>query len=245
MATEVVGRDIRSYDSVSSTNDIARELAADGAANGTVVLAEEQTAARGRYGRHWQSLPGGIQMTVILRPESGSAMLSATAMAAVAVCEAIRCCTNLPAQVKWPNDIVVSDRKVAGVLAESASCVLLGVGVNVNAPSSAFEEELKETASSLSEEAGGEMNKEALLGAILQEMDCLYPAWSAGQIDTLEEEWRSMSDTLGRHIAVVEEGEIYEGRVIDVSLSNGLILELLEGGQRAFPAERTSILRER
>ena len=147
--TNIIGRDVRFFESVTSTNDEARKLAEEGAEDGTVVVAEKQTAGRGRYGREWFSIPESIAMTVILRPQK-AAVQTACAMGTVAVCCAVQAETRLDTRIVWPNDIVVNGLKVAGVLAEAASCVLLGIGVNVNIPRSKFPPELKDTATSLS-----------------------------------------------------------------------------------------------
>lgn len=236
----VVGRDVRFFESVTSTNDEARKLAEEGARDGTVVVAENQTAGRGRYGRKWSSLPESIAMTVILRPQN-AVIHTACAMGTVAVCGAVQAQTMLNARISWPNDIVVNGRKIAGVLAEVTSCVLLGIGVNVNTPRSKFPSELKDTATSLSAELGRKTDRQSLLTGIIREIDALYATWATGQIDPLEEEWKSLSATLGQNIVVAEEGLAYEGRAIDAGIADGLILQLREGGTRTFSPDRATL----
>ena len=241
--TSVVGRDMRFFDSVKSTNETARQLADEGASDGTVVVAEMQTAGLGRYGRNWFSPPDSIFMTVILRPNEKTPVQTACAMGTVAVCDAVRAKTQLRAEIMWPNDVVVNDRKICGVLAEASSCVLLGIGVNVNFTRSKLPAEIKKTATSLSAEMRKKVDRAGLMAKILQELDALYSTWSVGNTDLLEEEWRSLSATLGNQVIVTENNLSYEGRAVDVSITNGLVLDLPEGGTRAFLPDEASLIR--
>ena len=234
LETNIVGRDIRFFETVESTNETARQLAEDGARDGTVVIAGTQTAGRGRYGRDWFSPPDSIFMTVILRPEETACVQTVCAMGTVAVCDAILAETHLCAEIKWPNDVVVKERKVCGVLAEASSCVLLGIGVNVNFPRTKLPAKLKKTATSLSAETGNKVDREALTEKIIHELDALYLTWTKGDIDLLEEEWRSMSATLGNQVTIAENGQSYEGRAIGIGITEGLVLNLAEGGTKTF-----------
>ncbi len=245
--TSVIGRDVRFFDSVESTNETARQLADEGAGDGTVVVAETQTAGRGRYGRSWFSPPDSILMTVILRPEQKAPVQAACAMGTVAVCDAVQAETQLKAEIMWPNDVVVKGRKICGVLAEASSCILLGIGVNVNFARSKLPADIKKTATSLSAETGKNVNRNGLMVRIIRELDALYLTWAGGDAGLLEEEWRSMSATLGSLVAITENGLSYEGRAVDVGLTSGLVLDLgphlsydglsldrLDGGSQGF-----------
>ncbi len=240
--TSVVGRDVRFFDSVKSTNDTARKLADEGVGDGTVVVAEKQTVGRGRYGRSWFSPPDSIFMTVILRPDRKAAVQTACAMGTVAVCDAVQAETQLRPEIMWPNDVVVKGRKICGVLAEASSCVLLGIGVNVNFARAKLPVKLKKTATSLSAEMRRKVDRSNLLGRILREIDALYLTWAGGNTGVLEEEWRSLSATLGSYVTVSEKGLSYEGRVVDVGVTNGLVLEIPEGGTRTFLPDEASIV---
>lgn len=234
LETNVVGCDVRFFETVESTNEIARRLADEGARDGTVVVAQAQTAGRGRYGRSWFSPPDSIFMTVILRPNEKACVQTVCAIGTVAVCDAILAETQLRAEIKWPNDVVVSGRKVCGVLAEASSCVLLGIGVNVNFPRAKLPAELKETATSLSAETGKKVDRVGLTRKIIRGIDAIYLAWTEGDTGFLEEEWHRMSATLGNQMIVTENGLSYEGCAVDVSITKGLVLELPEGGTRTF-----------
>ena len=240
--TNVVGRTVRFYDNVSSTNDVARTLAKEGAPDGTVVVAERQAAGRGRYGRSWFSTKGSICMTVILRPEHEVASRVASAIGAVAVCGAIELNTSLSPRIVWPNDVFVNGKKAAGVLAEASSCVLIGIGVNVNVSASKFPKELKGTATSLGLELRKNVDIVKLLGDIFVELDSLYMTVSVGELGMLDAEWKSHSATLGRQVVVSENGSMYEGRALDVSVEEGLVLELPEGGRKIFPPDTSTLV---
>ena len=154
LATKFVGKEICIFDSVSSTQDVARELLNQGASDGTVVLAETQTKGKGRLGRDWFSPRGvGIWASLILHPkfanlspESGLTAISLTC--SVAIANAIRKVTGLRSFIKWPNDVLLHQKKVAGILVEMAGeSIIVGIGINVNQEQ--FPESLRDSATSL------------------------------------------------------------------------------------------------
>ncbi|MCS6927435.1 MAG: biotin--[acetyl-CoA-carboxylase] ligase, partial [Candidatus Binatia bacterium] len=157
LRTRFLGRPLHIFPTLDSTNTYAARLARDGAPEGTVVIADMQTGGKGRLGRTWVSPPHvNLYLSVILRPPvSIAAAPSLNLLAGVAVAETIASVCGLRPSIKWPNDVLVNDKKVCGILAEmqvSAStlcAVILGIGVNINAPLSAFPEELRDKASSL------------------------------------------------------------------------------------------------
>lgn len=242
LKTNVIGRDVRFFGNVESTNETARQLADEGAKDGTVVVAETQTAGRGRYGRKWFSPPDSIFMTVILRPDEKAPVQTACAMGTVAVCNAVQAETQLRAEIMWPNDVVVKGRKICGVLAEASSCVLLGIGVNVNFVRAKLPAKLKKTATSLSAELRKKVDRTGLMMKIIRELDSLYLTWAEGNINFMEEEWRSMSATLDNQVIVTENGISYEGRAVDVGIITGLVLDLSEGGTRTFLSNEASLV---
>lgn len=241
MSTEIVGRQIEVFDEVASTNDEARRLAAEGAPDGTVVIAERQTAGRGRYGHSWVSLPGSILMTVILRPEAAE-VGTICALGVTAACSGIENSTRLAPKIKWPNDVVINDRKLCGAVSEVSTEVLLGIGVNVNADADDFPEELRESATSVREEEGRPVDRENIITAILIELDGLYALWRRGETKVLDQEWESLSDTVGRNVVVLREGLTYEGRVVKISMVEGMLLETDKGDRLWFPYEGTSLI---
>ena len=138
IGTRLIGRYIRWHESLPSTNDVALRLADVGVPEGTVIVAEEQTAGRGRRGRAWASPRGGIWLSVILRPGIPVERVPLIALsAAAATAQAIREATGLPARVKWPNDVLVDGKKIVGILAEAGAggeWVVVGIGINANIP---------------------------------------------------------------------------------------------------------------
>jgi BirA family biotin operon repressor/biotin-[acetyl-CoA-carboxylase] ligase len=165
------------WDRVGSTNDRLRELAADGASPFTVVIAEEQTAGRGRGGRRWDSPPGhGLWMSVLLRPASAEAGRLAPLLVGLAACRAFeRVADGLSPGLKWPNDVLLDTRKAAGVLCESApdGAVVAGIGVNVRQRLGDFPVEIRARAVSLEMAAGRTVSRAALAGALVAEMRAL------------------------------------------------------------------------
>lgn len=231
---------------VDSTNRYARMLAAQGAAHGTLVVAEEQTEGRGRRGRGWISPAGeGIFMSLIIRPTclpERVAMLSLQTALAVAL--AIRRVTGLEAKIKWPNDIVVSGRKVCGMLlemdadAQQVRSVVAGVGINVHQRS--FPEEIAGTASSLDLLCGRRIPRMEIVEAFLaafDEVDAMVKE-NAGRF---MEAYRASSATVGQRVQVIALGGAYTGTALDVTDSGSLIVRDEEGQCREVLAADVSV----
>ena len=190
--------------SVDSTNLYLRRRASD-LPGGAAVVAETQSAGRGRLGRGFLSPEGGLYLSVLLRPETEPERFpTLTPVAALAVCRAIESSCGLRCGIKWPNDVVLGGKKLCGILVESMlglekPCVIVGVGINAN--TAAFPAELEEIATSLFAVLGHEIDLNALAAALLRELDALCAAWDAGTLDALEE-YRARCVTPGREIAV-------------------------------------------
>lgn len=206
----VIGRDIRVFEETNSTNDIVEKLARDGVKEGVVVFAEAQTRGRGRLGRKWLSpARRGLWFSVLLRPDlRPQAATQLTVAAATALCRAIRAQTELKPQVKWPNDILINGRKVAGVLTELAAEIdhvkhlILGIGVDVNLSASEFPVELKKIATSLKIESGRHLNRLDLAAAILRELDADYQRIKSGRFAEVADEWEEQCITLGQRVRI-------------------------------------------
>ena len=206
----VIGRDIRVFEETNSTNDIVEKLARDGVKEGAVVFAEAQTRGRGRLGRKWLSpARRGLWFSVLLRPDlRPQAATQLTVAAATALCRAIRAQTELTPQVKWPNDILINGRKVAGVLTELAAEIdhvkhlILGIGVDVNLTASEFPAELKKVATSLKIESGRHLNRLDLAAAILRELDADYHRIQRGRFAEVADEWEEQCITLGHRVRI-------------------------------------------
>ena len=228
LSTRRVGRRVHAYESADSTMDIAHRLAAAGEPEGSVVVAEGQQKGRGRMGRAWLSPKGkGIYCSILLRPPLALSEVSrVTLLAAVAVARAIQEVTGIEPQIKWPNDVMVDSKKVAGILTELSGelnrvnyCVV-GVGLNVNTPA----RHLPPHGTSLAEELGAKVDRVKLARALFLQMDRLYGEFLERGIQPVLEEWRRFAGFLGRRIRVEAQGRRVDGQALDVDESGALLV---------------------
>ncbi len=231
LTTDFIGRDLEYRAAVGSTQDMARELAREGADEGTVVLAGSQTAGRGRLGRSWISPKGGLYLTILLRP-AAEHLKALVIIAALAVARAIEGVAGLQTSLKWPNDVLVAGRKIAGILSESelvgeeVGYALVGIGVNVNVDMAIYPVTAP-LATSIMTELGREVSREALAAAILNEFEALYLAAEQGQ--PIDQEWRARLGTLGKEVRVSFGEQVEEGLAEDVDSDGSLILRRPDG----------------
>jgi BirA family biotin operon repressor/biotin-[acetyl-CoA-carboxylase] ligase len=205
-----IGRDIRVFEETTSTNDVIEKLARDGVREGAVVFAEAQTRGRGRLGRHWASpAKKGLWFSVLLRPElRPQAATQLTVVSAIALRNAIAQQTGLKAEIKWPNDILVSGKKVAGILTELSAeldrikYVLVGIGVDVNLDADDFPREIRGQASSLKIELGRPVARAELAAAILRELDREYGRVLQGEFSAVAGDWERHCTTIGQRVAI-------------------------------------------
>lgn len=250
--------DVRWVAETGSTNADALALARDGEAEGIVLVADHQTAGRGRAGRSWSAPPGAsLLLSVLLRPPA--ALVDACTMAmAVAAVEALEEVAGVTARIKWPNDLVHPgdgtgrDRKLAGILAEadwpagaSASggprrpgpeerlTVVIGIGINVSWPTR-LPEELADVAIACSHVTDRVIDREDLLIAVLQHLGAWYGALLGGDRDRLLAAWRDRSATLGRPVRVDLPKEEVRGTAVELTDAGHLVVELADGGRRTF-----------
>jgi BirA family biotin operon repressor/biotin-[acetyl-CoA-carboxylase] ligase len=212
------------YEEVGSTNDIAGALADDGADEGVVVIAGRQTAGRGRLGRTWSSPAGaGIYASMILRPSAEAAALL-TIAAGVAVADGIERATGLRVQLKWPNDVQVSGRKLAGILAEgTARHVVLGVGINVLP--AAFPPDFASRAASLEGELGKAVDRGLVLAECLTALSSRYRELEDQGRAALIGAWRERAAaTLGRHVEWDADGRRHVGLAENIDLDGALVV---------------------
>ncbi|GAI31922.1 unnamed protein product, partial [marine sediment metagenome] len=202
-----------------------------GAVEGTVIIADEQTAGRGRIKRVWLSPKGSIALSIILYPSVVN-LPSLIMLASLAVVHSIEAVTGLESQVKWPNDVLVNDRKVCGILIESSvrgnivDYAIIGIGVNVNLRLSDFPE-IPSTATSLSAELGRDAPRLRIIRRLLVEVEGLYLALQAG--GSIYEEWRDSLVTLGRRVRVKSGKTVYEGIAESVAKDGSLLLRHSNG----------------
>jgi len=231
----IVGRDIQVFQQTSSTNDVVEKMARDGVAEGVVVFAESQTKGRGRLGRKWISPAGqGLWFSVLLRPKMPPASVTQlTIAAATAVARAIRTQTELTPQIKWPNDILVRGKKVAGILTELSAeldqvrYVVIGIGVDVNVKD--FPSELDGVATSLAGEAGRHFVRAETAAAILHELDVDYARLKRGEFTALAEEWEQHCLTLGRRVQIHIGERTLSGRAESLDNDGALLLRTDHG----------------
>jgi BirA family biotin operon repressor/biotin-[acetyl-CoA-carboxylase] ligase len=220
---------VHHVETVDSTMRLARALARRGAENGTLVIAERQTAGRGRLDRSWVSPAGGIYMTLVTRPAVAPALAPRISlMASVAVAEAIESLYGLPARVKWPNDVLISDRKVCGILAEmEGECdvvryVNVGVGLNANAVVG----EIQTGAVSLAELLGAPVDRKRLVRAVVEGV--LARLSLLGDASTLDE-WRRRAVTIGREVSIAGGREPVVGTALDIDSTGALLVRQADG----------------
>jgi len=228
LGTKILGNNVRYFDTISSTMDAAFQLGVEGAPEGTVVCAESQTKGKGRLGRSWVSPKGkGIYMSILLRPElMPTDLTQLTLLSAVAVCEAVTKFWDIPARIKWPNDILVNNKKLAGILTESSAemdrvrFVVIGIGINV----SATVNQLPPRSTSLKNETGQKVSRVELLQEVLRSLEKWYMILGKDGFSPVSSRWKQLSSTLGRHVRVVDPNGDVEGEAVDLDEDGGLII---------------------
>ena len=226
---------VHHFDEVASTNDLAKELAAQGAPEGTLVVAEAQTGGRGRLGRQWESPAGtGLYVSLLLRPPlPPTEMPQITLTTAVAVARAVTRVTGVAPGIKWPNDLLLDDRKLGGILTEMETeseqirHVVVGLGLNVNNP--AFTKELEPIATSLALATGRRHSRLKILQAWLEEFEELYGRFLAREFAGILDEWRRLTVTLGRRVTVRQGPVTICGQALDVAPDGALLVETEAG----------------
>jgi BirA family biotin operon repressor/biotin-[acetyl-CoA-carboxylase] ligase len=221
-----IGAEILVFENTASTNDVAAQLAAAGAREGLVVFAEAQTKGRGRHGRVWASPRGkGLWFSVVLRPSfPPSAFPRITVAAGVAVARAIRQTTTLDPRIKWPNDIILCRKKVAGILTEvQKNAAILGIGINVNCTRDDFPPDLASLATSLAIEVGHRQDRAALVAAVLTALDDCYRR-ALTDFDAIVAEWAESCATLGRQLTVKMGRRRIEGHAQALDADGALLL---------------------
>jgi BirA family biotin operon repressor/biotin-[acetyl-CoA-carboxylase] ligase len=235
--TRVIGRDIRVFQETTSTNDIIEKLARDGVKEGAVVFAESQTKGRGRLGRTWMSpAKKGLWLSVLLRPDLRPQQTTQlTVAAATALARAIRIETGIQPEIKWPNDILIRRRKVAGILTElnaeldHVKYIILGIGVTVNLSATEFPAGLRTIATSLKIEAEKSISRPSLAVEILRQLDHDYRRIQDGEFAAVADEWEEQCTTLGQNVTIRIGNRTIRGRAESLS-SEGALLVRTEHG---------------
>jgi len=225
-------------DTVDSTQSVAFALAERGAADRTVVVADQQLAGRGRRGRTW-SAPAGTSLlaSILVRPRLPQPLLATLSLStAVAAAEALQRVTGVAARLKWPNDLLVSGRKIAGILLESrmtgraaaggstpnGSAIVTIVGVGINLGQREFPPDLADGATSVAIETGRAPSREAVLTALLEEFDVWRARLEGKGFEPVRDAWRRLSDTLGRRVTVDD----VRGIAVDLDVDGALLVDV-------------------
>ena len=248
LSTKLLGKQIVHFYDTSSTNNEAKRLAADEAAEGTIVVSEAQTLGRGRLNRGWFSPPGGgVWVSVILRPPfPPQEAPKCTLMAAVATVEAIREASGLTCGIKWPNDILWQGRKLVGILTEMSAemdainFVVLGIGINVSLQKNDFPEELRNIGASISMGAGREVSRVEVLQKLLERLEYWYEVVKKEGFEPVLKAWRRESITLGQPVRVLAGEETYDG-VAEELAEDGSLLVRTENDLRRVLAGDVSL----
>ena len=246
LSTHVMGKRVIHLPVTTSTMDIVHQEALAGAPEGTLVVADQQTAGRGRFQRSWVSTPGtSLHMTLLLRPRENELRRMNMAVS-LAVVRAIRAVTGLRATIKWPNDIRLRGRKVSGILIESrpdhnaVPYTAVGVGINVNFDPSPFPD-IVDIATSLMVEVGGPVSRLEVLQSFLRRLDDLYLALRRGE--PIHGEWSRTLDTLGQHVQVRWGDRAEEGLAVGVDADGDLLLDRADGTRISLPAGEVTFQR--
>ncbi|MCY2930222.1 MAG: biotin--[acetyl-CoA-carboxylase] ligase [Planctomycetota bacterium] len=241
-----VGRDAVCFGEVGSTNDVARGAGVAGGCDGLVITAEAQTAGRGRHGRAWVSQPGrNVLASVVLEQGTGPLATEAVTIAAgVAIAEGVHQACGAPCRLKWPNDVLLEEGKLAGVLVETFSTargpwLVVGFGVNVNEAPPA--EAVDRPAAALRTHAGA-VERIEVLRSVLVRLDAWVRAIEAGQFEALHQAWVSRCGMINQRVTVQSQGRLVTGRVLDVSPLEGLVLACDNGQTVSLHANASTIV---
>jgi BirA family biotin operon repressor/biotin-[acetyl-CoA-carboxylase] ligase len=215
------------FKKIRSTNTKAKDFSKKGI-NDVVIVSEEQSEARGRFGRKWISGKGGLWLSILFRENNVEKSQYLTFIGAICVVKAIKKITNLETKIKWPNDVHFESRKLCGILTEAilgkGNYIIVGIGLNVNQLK--FPKEIKNIATSLRIILKKEFNKEKILKKILKEFELLYHIFKKKKFEKILSEWKELSDTIGKNVKVVSMNKTYYGEVIDVDENCNLVLKL-------------------
>lgn len=237
LKSQLIGSHIYTFDEIDSTNSTAKEMAGDNASSGSVILADCQTYGRGRKGRKWASPRGvGIYLSVILKPENSCTNpFLFTIISGIATALAISKTTGLSASIKWPNDIMIGDKKVAGILVET-SCysgktkfVVIGIGINVNTTIDHIPHDLRDIATSIKIASGKDISRCDLIIDLCCELEKWYNMYIHCELETIKDQWMKISATIGKYVKIDTGAGIISGTAVSISNNGFLMLKSAKG----------------
>lgn len=234
--TTLIGKDILYFTDIESTNNFAKLIAQE-ADEGTIVIAETQKKGRGRLGRNWQSPKGTINISIILKPNiSLDNAARITLITGLAVTNVIRS-YGLDARIKWPNDILINNKKICGILTEvnaemeKIQFVIIGIGINANVDLNDFPAGIKEKATSLKDELNESINRVNFVQKLLYEFEQQYIKFKTQKFSNILREWITLSDTIGKEVAIMTPSKIVEGKVIGITNTGAISVKTKEGNK--------------
>jgi BirA family biotin operon repressor/biotin-[acetyl-CoA-carboxylase] ligase len=242
---------VHTFDCIHSTNDEANRLALEGAPEGEVVIADSQTAGRGRFDRHWESPAGkSIYLSLILRPDiSPVQSTQLTLVAAVAIAETLANFSKVKPFIKWPNDVLINEKKVCGILTEMSvdrekiNFVVVGIGINVNTDHEDFSEEIKDTATSLAMVNGSECDRNEITQAFFRKFEEWYRKYLSQGFSPVRKRYSELSCLHGKRIEVVFEEERQKGVCEGIDETGALLIKTDNGNVKRILAGDVIILK--
>ncbi|WP_051652496.1 biotin--[acetyl-CoA-carboxylase] ligase [Clostridium algidicarnis] len=249
LSSKYIGRNVYYFDSIDSTNTKAKKLASKGAKEGTVIISEEQTAGRGRLGRSWISPKHkGLWMSIILRPNIAPInAVKITQIVAAAIHKSINC-LGIKSLIKWPNDIVLNDKKLCGILTEMnaelnrINYVVIGIGINVNLNEDEIPKDIRAIATSLKIESKDTVDRKALLCSILANFEIFYDEFLKNfNMETALKICRENSAILGKEIQVIKKDSCLCAKAIDITNDGRLLVEYEDGSKEYLISDEVSV----
>ena len=239
LKTKTIGKTIYCFSKVNSTNTIAKFLADNNAEDGTVIISEIQTKARGRSGKHWESPKGGIWLSIILKPNiNPSKFPIITLFTGVAVAKTLKQ-IGLDAKIKWPNDVLINGKKISGILTESniissntnpLNYIIVGVGIDTNLKLNDFKDNaLKNRITTLNEELGKNIDENEFIAKFLREFEEIYNSYKKEEFENTLNEWRDLSDTIGKNVKIKQLNEEKYGYAVGINQEGNLIIKKSNG----------------
>ena len=244
LESEFMGKDIHIFETTTSTNDDAKEMGFDGAKEGTVIVALNQTKGRGSKGRSWETKKGeGLYFSFITRPKIDFTMIPAiTLITGLSVCKAIRKVSGAEVFIKWPNDIIINGKKLCGILSESyfteEPFVVTGVGINCD--TEIFEEELLDIATSIKLETGRNVDKALLLAEVLNNFEKNYTAFIENGFEAVYDEYKALSAVIGKKVKIITADGSFEAEACDIKKSGELLVKV-NGEEKCVYAGEVSL----
>ena len=235
--TKTIGKEIYIFNEVMSTNTVGKFLSENGVENGTVILSEKQSGAKGRLGKHWESPLGGIWLSLIVKPKVDHSKIPMITLATgVAVVKTLERIGIENAEIKWPNDVMINGKKVCGILTEAITkfntidSVIIGVGIDANFNVDVLPEELREGTTTLGRELDQKVNENEAIKYFLEEFEKIGILFEEGEFEKILKEWRRYSYSIGKIVEVREPfSKTYDAYVLGISREGALVVEKIDG----------------